>query len=168
MNRNERMNHPRRLIALLAVPGFAMLAGAAVAEHRQPPRRPVDSAATVQYREECGSCHLPFPPRGLPPASWQRLMAELDQHFGTDASIDTAASRAIGAWLQANAGREPVKTAARPLLRMTESPWFQHEHDEIGADAFRRPGIKGPANCGACHRGAAEGRFGEHDIRVPQ
>ena len=42
------------------------------------------------YVQECGSCHVAFAPGLLPAASWQRLMADLGRHFGSDASLDAA------------------------------------------------------------------------------
>ena len=172
MFRTNRVTPPRLLCALLVLPGIAMLGDAAVADEHESLRRPADSAAAALYREECGSCHVPFPARGLPPSSWRAVMAQLDRHFGTDASIDPAVGRKIGSWLEANANREPAKPAAKPaakpVLRLTETQWFRHEHDEIGADVFRRPRIKGAANCGACHPRAAEGRYSEHEIRIPR
>src|SRR5574343_427448 len=53
------------------------------------------------YQSECGSCHVAFPARGLPASSWQHLMGGLGKHFGTDASLDAATTKAIGDWLQA-------------------------------------------------------------------
>ncbi len=165
-----RSRRPRRLGTLLALPGVAtlVLAAAAAADEPKHAGSAADSMAARLYREECGSCHVPYPARGLPPSSWRAVMAQLDRHFGTDASIDAPTSRMIHDWLQANAGREPARPPARPVLRLTEMPWFLHEHDEIGAPVFRRTAIKGPANCAACHPRAAEGRFSEHEIRIPR
>ena len=33
-------------------------------------------------KEECGGCHLAFPPSMLPASSWRRMMGELENHFG--------------------------------------------------------------------------------------
>lgn len=163
-----RSRCPRRLATLLALPGLVALALAAAGDEREHGAPAADSAAARLYREECGSCHVPYPARGLPSSSWHAVMAQLDRHFGTDASIDAQTSRTIQAWLQANAGREPSKAPARPVLRLTETTWFLHEHGEIGAPVFRRPVIKGPTNCSACHPHAAEGRFSEREIRIPR
>lgn len=132
------------------------------------------------YREECGSCHVAYPPRALPQASWRAIMRTLDQHFGTDASLDAVPAAAITAWLDGNAGRnrhaerdrgearDSVDARDRVVLRITQTPWFRHEHHEIGADVWKRPSVRGPANCEACHAGAASGRFSEHDVRIPR
>jgi mono/diheme cytochrome c family protein len=167
MWKDLRFTRPRRLAALLALPGLAVLAFATAAGERKPGGSTSDSPAARLYREECGSCHVPYPARGLPPSSWRAVMAQLERHFGSDASVDASVGRTIQAWLQANAGREPATPPARPTLRLTEMRWFLHEHDEIGAAVFRRQAIKGPANCAACHPRAAEGRFSEREIRIP-
>jgi len=48
------------------------------------------------YKAECGSCHVAYPPQLLPGASWQQLMAQLERHFGSDASLDATAQQEIG------------------------------------------------------------------------
>ncbi|HJV72255.1 cytochrome C [Ideonella sp.] len=119
------------------------------------------------YLQECGACHVPFPARGLPAASWRRLMANLPHHFGTDASLDPAAERDLGAWLQAQAG-SPSRVAEPPQDRLTRSTWFVREHDEVPAGLWRSAAVGKASNCAACHTRAAEGRFGEHEIRLPR
>ncbi|HEX6136875.1 MAG TPA: diheme cytochrome c [Casimicrobiaceae bacterium] len=125
------------------------------------------TALRRSWQAECGSCHVAYPPRLLPARSWRALMSDLDRHFGTSASVDAAAGASILAFLQANAGRDR-SPAAPPLLRITESPWFVREHDEVAPAEWRSPKVKSAANCGACHPGAESGRFGEHDVRIPR
>lgn len=137
-----------------------------------PAVEPADAAAAVAMKNECGSCHVAFPTRLLPAASWQKIMGSLGDHYGTDATIDDAAVAAqITKYLVANAGdparAKDVKGAAVPM-RITETRWFVREHDEVRADAWKRPSIKSAANCGACHQGAAEGNFSERGIRIPK
>ncbi len=36
------------------------------------------------YSEECGACHLAYPPSLLPQASWRGIMDGLADHFGED------------------------------------------------------------------------------------
>lgn len=123
------------------------------------------------YTQECGACHLPYPPALLPAASWPRLMAKLNRHYGTDASLDPAAEKALTAWLQANAGtykkvrRDPTPP---PDERITRSAWFQREHREISPAVWQRPAVKSAANCAACHTQAEQGDFSERQIRIPR
>lgn len=121
------------------------------------------------YQRECAACHVAYPSHLLPAASWARLMKQLPQHFGTDASLDDpATARQIGDWLAAHAatGRRAADVIEQD--RITHSPWFLREHREMPAAVWQRAAIKSPANCAACHPGAAEGRFGEHEIRIPK
>jgi hypothetical protein len=123
------------------------------------------------YRADCGACHVAYPPALLPAASWQRLMAGLDRHFGSDASLDPATTKAIAAWLAAGAGRyrKVQRDAAPPPEdRITRAAWFVREHDELPAAAWKRADVKSPANCPACHTQADRGDFGESRIRVPR
>ncbi|MBL8350210.1 MAG: diheme cytochrome c [Burkholderiaceae bacterium] len=123
------------------------------------------------YQQECAACHLAYPPGLLPAASWQRLMAGLPHHFGSDASLDAATQQSLSAWLTANAGsykkvaRDP---APPPEDRISKAPWFVREHREVSAATWRRKSIGSASNCAACHGGAAQGRFSEHDLRIPQ
>lgn len=119
------------------------------------------------YVEECGSCHVPYPARGLPAASWKTLMGGLDRHFGTDAGLEPAQAGEIDRWLRAHAGRPDASLAGAASPRITRSRWFLREHDELPASTWNLPAVKSPANCGACHRQAASGAFSEHDVRVP-
>lgn len=120
-----------------------------------------------QYQQECGSCHLAYPPGLLPAASWQRLMANLPRHFGTDASLDAAAGQAIGVWLTANAGSYKKVREAPAQDRISRADWFVREHREVAPAVWQRAAIKSAANCQACHGKADIGSFRERDIRIP-
>jgi Dihaem cytochrome c len=123
------------------------------------------------YQQECSSCHIAYPPRMLPAASWQRLMNNLPRHFGTDASLDAATVSQISDWLQAHAtidARSRGNAASPPEDRITRSPWFVREHDEVTAATWQRPSVKSPSHCAACHTRAEQGDFSEHNIRIPR
>ena len=103
------------------------------------------------YKAECGSCHVAYPPQLLPGASWQQLMAQLERHFGSDASLDATAQQEIGRYLAAHAGGRAAPAGAEP--RITHTRWFLKEHrGEI-------PATKNPASCAACHKGAEDGYY---------
>jgi len=149
-------------VAFAAVAGFLSSPGAIAGGHKLP------AATNAAWKSECGSCHVPYPPSLLPAASWRAIMAGLDRHFGNDATIDAATAAAIEAFLVANAGRDRSKPpTAEPILRITETRWFRHEHDDVAAATFESPAVKSAANCGACHLNADSGRFSEREIRIP-
>ena len=145
---------------LLAAAALASLPAAAPAgEHGRA------TALLPAYRQECSACHVAYPPGLLPPASWQRLMANLPRHFGTDASVDAGQAREIEGWLLANASRRPAEP---PQDRITRSTWFVRKHDEVPTAAWQRAAVRSPSNCAACHAQADQGNFDEHAVRIPR
>jgi hypothetical protein len=136
-------------------------AAAAEAKTPRPPPPPV-------YEAECGSCHVAYPARFLGQSSWTAVLGALDQHFGTDASLDAPTLAAIRAYLDAGARSKPTERDGKPLLRISETSWFRHEHPRPDAKVWAHPEVRSPANCGACHREAASGSYRERDIRVPK
>jgi len=121
------------------------------------------------YRQECGSCHLAYPPSLLPAASWQRLMGGLERHFGTDASLDPATVQSLAGWLQAHAGTDRRVTAAPPEDRITRAAWFERKHRQVDDPrVWRHASVKSAANCAACHTQAEQGRFDEHSLTFPR
>jgi hypothetical protein len=129
---------------------------------------PVTDAPTLA---ECTACHIAYPAGLLPAASWQRIMGDLGNHFGDDASLDDATRESITAYLVANAadtggrewGRRMLRGVdpANPPLRITELPRWEHKHDEVPAREWKSVKVKSRANCGACHADAAQGYFEE-------
>jgi nitrate/TMAO reductase-like tetraheme cytochrome c subunit len=125
-------------------------------------------ASSSKLKAECGSCHVVYPPKMLPAASWREIMAHLDKHFGTDASVSAEAQRELSELLQKNASNRDEKVSGKPVLRISETRWFQDEHEEVSQRTWRNPKVKSASNCGACHTRADEGRFGEHEVRIPR
>ncbi len=95
-------------------------------------------------------------------------MSTLGDHFGVDASADAATIEKISRYL-ASTARSPSRTqAGPPILRITETRWFVHEHDEVSQQQWRNPKVKSAANCGACHQDAEAGGFSERSLHIPQ
>jgi nitrate/TMAO reductase-like tetraheme cytochrome c subunit len=128
---------------------------------------PMPSDMPKSYEAECASCHMAYPPGLLSEKSWQNVMGNLSKHFGTDASIDQKDQSAITNWLKKNAATRQKYSELAPENRITKTTWFIRKHDEIRADVWKRPSIKSPANCAACHTNAAEGIFSEKNISIP-
>ena len=125
------------------------------------------SDAPKSYEAECASCHMAYSPGSLGQKNWQNIMAGLDKHFGTDASIDAKTNSEITQWLLKNAATKEKYSAFAPENRITKTSWFIREHDELRADVWKRAGVKSPGNCLACHTDAANGGFSENNIRIP-
>lgn len=154
---------PTRLSALL----LAALAGAALgAAADDGARAPVPQLPA--YTQECGACHLAYPPAMLPAASWRRLLAGMNEHFGTDASLKPATTSALADWLSANAGSGKRARPSPPQDRITRLAWFLREHDEVAAATWASPAVKRAANCAACHTKADQGDYRERHVRIPR
>ena len=160
MNRTQAPRR-RRLLAAAAL-AAALPAVAQAGEHGRA------TALLPAYRQECSACHVAYPPGLLPAPSWQRLLAHLPQHFGSDASLDPATVKQLSDWLTANAAPAGRGAEAPPQDRITRSTWFVREHREVPAQAWQRTSIRSAANCAACHTQANEGVFDEHDVRIPR
>lgn len=129
-------------------------------EHRGIPATPAK-----QWQQECGACHIAYPPYMLPPASWLKLMRDLDKHFDTDASLSAQETRVVTDYLVKNAANSKYFDSAP--LRITETNRFRQEHDKIELAAIKHPSVKSLANCQACHPGAEQENFDEHQLRIP-
>jgi Dihaem cytochrome c len=151
-----------------AMLAFAVLFGATLAAQAGGVRREPPLSLLPKYQQECASCHVAYPPGMLPTESWRRVMSGLSRHFGADASMDASSMQEISAWLAANAGTYRRVREAPPEDRITRSAWFTRKHDEVSTATWKRPAVKSPANCTACHAQADQGDFNEHNIRIPR
>ena len=119
------------------------------------------------YVQECGSCHVAFPPGLLPAASWQRLMDGLARHYGSDATLDAAMARTLSGWLASHAGSGKRAASVPKDDRITQGPWFVNEHREVRS-VIGGAQVKSASDCAACHTRAADGSYREREIRIPK
>lgn len=143
--------------------------------------RTTDVAAVEnhRYKEECGSCHMAYPPGLLPGRSWEKMMTSLDDHFGENAELDATTASELTQFLLANStdasqnyrrSRQMVRGLADEAvpLRITQLEYFRHEHREIPDRLIRdNPKVASLSNCNACHRKAERGSFREREIAIP-
>ena len=158
------MNELRSVLlaaALLPLGAFAYKEG----EGGGTPLLPAQTDA--KWQQECGSCHIAYPPGLLPAESWRKVMASLDKHFGADASMAPAETKEITDFL-VKFGSNRWSGAATPP-RITETAGFKRQHGgaELPAGVWKRSSVKGPSNCQACHPGADKGDFNERSIKIP-
>lgn len=137
---------------------------------------PVTHPAT---KNECAACHMAYPAGLLPARSWQKMMGELDRHFGEDASLSAQEVEQIGRYLTGNAADSPQANRIMQRIasgiapgtspqRFTETPLFGYLHDEVPSGVWKRKGIASKSNCVACHTRAEQGSFIEREIRIPK
>ncbi len=131
-----------------------------------------------QWRDECGSCHAVFYPALLPSRSWKKMMAEQDQHFGSDLGLDGPTAAALLKFLTDNSADQQITEAAFKIgqsipknatpLRITETPYWLKKHHEITAADWANPLVKSKNNCAACHTDADAGSFEDAAMRIPK
>ncbi|WP_345972154.1 cytochrome b/b6 domain-containing protein [Sulfurimonas diazotrophicus] len=179
--RSVKLTFFQKAIALLGI-GLALATPVYLLTVRDNPLTATHTAA-VDYRtehplfaNECAACHTLYPPSLLPGRSWRRLMADLENHFGDDASLEAAETQNILAYLVANAAEHATSEAAFKLsasmsnmdiIAVTQTPFWKKTHRRIAADIFARDAVKGRANCKACHSDVERGLLEDTNITIP-
>ena len=176
----------RPLLALLVAAGLIAGGVWALNAFGKVPAKglPVSVAAfDPQFADECSACHMIYNPSLLPAQDWRKLMGELPDHFGEDASLDEKATAHITQWLVAHAAETADMRAshvfrlaaskdagndAGGLASITQSRGWQHYHEDVPQALFRRKTVRSPANCVACHKDAEAGLFSPYAIDVPK
>lgn len=131
-----------------------------------------------RYASECGACHFAYLPGLLPARSWRRIMGNLDDHFGEDATLSPAVSKELTRYLVYNAGDikrgEDSRKLMRRLsandapLRITHLPYFKRKHRELPTRLVAgNARVRSISNCQACHTQAARGVFEEDTAKIP-
>jgi hypothetical protein len=130
------------------------------------------------YKDECSSCHMAYPPGLLPAKSWEKVMSSLEDHFGDNAELDARSHKEITDFLVSNSADKSDYRRSRRfassngsgniVTRITETPYFKHEHDEVPARMVTgNKEVNSFSNCNACHRKADQASFRESDISIP-
>lgn len=156
------------VLAVIVATSFATMAS-----------RPVEGLPAPMHEsvaEECGACHMAFPASLLPAESWRYLVANLDDHFGEDASLSDSLSSEIADWLADHAAETadtyPAHAFSEPdpaaVGQITASPGWKAIHAGIDAPEFKRRPIYTAANCAACHKDAESGLFSPLAISIPK
>ncbi len=128
------------------------------------------------YADECAACHMAYPPSLLPAKNWGTLMAQLDDHFGEDASLNATTTDEITTWLFENASdsvdSKPAHVFSRSNpaspLAITETPFWKNTHRTIPDEIFASPPIYDNGNCAACHSDADSAAFYPANISIPK
>jgi cytochrome b len=139
--------------------------------------------AAVDYKKEhplfvneCASCHTLYPPSLLPERSWRLMMADLENHFGDDASLEPSDTQSILEYLVANAAEHSTSEASVKILQslpnqdiiaVTQTPFWKRTHRGIAPDVFDHERVKSRANCKACHGDIERGLIEDRAIKVP-
>ncbi|NCA69813.1 MAG: cytochrome C [Sphingobacteriia bacterium] len=145
----------------------------------------VSPVTPATYTQECGACHLAYQPGLLPAMDWARIMTPtaLADHYGEDASLPAAAWKEITNYLVTHGADQTRSSRSRAfaisdspeagrqageLPRISRTPYFLHEHDEIPLGLVTdNPEVRSFSQCNLCHRGAADGVYNEDEVWIP-
>ena len=130
------------------------------------------------YKAECASCHFAYQPGLLPAKSWTKLMGDLSNHFGVDASLDSADNQKLLKYLLGNSAEKFTEykrsrrindsiAAYETPIAVTKTRYFIQKHREIAPRLIERKEVRSLANCTACHTTADKGSYGERAIKIP-
>jgi len=106
---------------------------------------------------ECGDCHMAFPPQTLPKASWEKIIGNLADHYGEDASLDPALTAEVLAYHVEHASdvssvRAAMKWRANgTFARITDAPRFKDKHGTCPQEVWNHEKVRSKSNCLACH-----------------
>ncbi|OGH00683.1 MAG: hypothetical protein A2600_05635 [Candidatus Lambdaproteobacteria bacterium RIFOXYD1_FULL_56_27] len=130
------------------------------------------------YKEECGSCHFALPANLLPRRSWEKMMTQLEDHFGDDASLEPDEAEQILGYLVSHAAETSLSSASYRLThslapeeapqRITGLDYWKMRHEEIAEERFKQKPIGNKIHCNACHKYAEYGSFENAHIKVPE
>ncbi|MBL1353107.1 MAG: diheme cytochrome c [Zetaproteobacteria bacterium] len=136
------------------------------------------TGAIKGYKNECAACHMLYPANLLPARSWQRVMSNLDHHFGENAELDQKDRTSITKYLMGHAADQSRNYFGRRInqsipkdsvpLRISETRYFLQKHHEIPSRLVsKNPKVGSFSNCIACHSGAERGSFDEDEVVIP-
>lgn len=116
---------------------------------------PVIDNPTVM--KECTDCHMAFPPQTLPKALWEKIIGDLSNHYGDDATLDAATTAEILDYHVKNASdvtnvRASIKWRSNKMFtRITDAPRFVDKHRQCPPEVWSHAKVGSKANCLACH-----------------
>ncbi|MEQ1647315.1 MAG: cytochrome b/b6 domain-containing protein [Hyphomicrobiaceae bacterium] len=154
----------------------AIAASAATFTFSMQPARGIAVAPLDQtYIKECGACHTPHHPSLATAATWTRIIADANNHFGDNAELEPVLAQTIQAYLVKNSAENSDSKAAHIMraprdtttLRITDAKDWQRIHAQIPSTTFVAKVVSGKLNCAACHADASTGLFKPRSIAIP-
>lgn len=132
-------------------------------------------AEHAQFYKECISCHTLYPPYLLPKESWVKMMDDLENHFGDDASLEETDKNSIKNYLVKNSAETSTKESAWKILKsiknsdtiaITKTQYWQNRHNGIDKSIFKSKKVGSISNCKACHKNIERGLLNDKDIQI--
>ena len=141
-------------------------------------KRGVAPVNNQQYINECASCHFAYQAGLLPQRSWKKIMGNLENHFGTDASLEKIDEKQILKYLQDNSAEKftnykrsrkinaSIASSSTPVY-ISKTPYLKSKHKKIPSKYITQKEVISISNCMACHTKANTGSYSERQINIP-
>lgn len=120
-------------------------------------------------KQECSDCHMVYQPEMLTQAAWTKMMGDLANHFGEDATLPAETNKRVLDYHLANAADVSTFKSAKRFIRgidpnkaplkITDTARYAHKHERISSEVWDRKNIRFKANCIACHTDADKGDY---------
>jgi cytochrome b len=129
------------------------------------------------FMQECKRCHMLYPPYLLNSSSWVKMMDELSDHFGDDASVDEEKYISIKEYLVAHSASVSKREAGVKILQsisdneylsITDTPFWKEQHDDIDITVFNSDKVESKSKCTACHLDIKNGHIEDKNINLPK
>ena len=132
----------------------------------------ISSVKLQQYNDLCGSCHFPYQPGLLPGVSWEKIMNNLDSHFGQLVKMTDVKKRTMRRYLLDNsAGHVNDEISVQILqtlkynpipVRITQTPFIIDKHNQL-ENKIKPQSI---GQCNRCHQDAQQGLYEKQNIHI--
>lgn len=130
------------------------------------------------YKEECAGCHMAYSPGLLPQKSWEKVMANLEDHYGDNAELSQQRHIEVLNYLTTKAADFSQYKRSRKIMasldktkitdRITLTPYFIRKHDEIPKKfVIDNSKVGSFSQCDSCHSNTENGSFSEDEISIP-
>ncbi len=133
----------------------------------------ISSVKFEQYNMLCGSCHFPYQAGLMPAISWEKMMSNLDDHFGQPVKMTDIEIRTMRRYLLDNsAGHVNDEISNKILqsfnynsvsLRITKTPFFIDKHNPDHNKVNRN----NMGECDSCHQDAQHGDYNNDRNIIP-
>ncbi|WP_369602340.1 diheme cytochrome c [Hahella sp. SMD15-11] len=143
-------------------------------------KKGVEPVTNDTWAEECGACHVAYPPGLLPARSWKALLAPkaLADHFGENAELDEDTLKVLTEYATTHAADQSLYKRSRKImasirddetpLRITETRYIRRKHGEIPEKYIKgNPKVGSLSNCNACHTEIDKGVFDDDTVIIP-
>ncbi|AXH13618.1 diheme cytochrome c [Halarcobacter bivalviorum] len=101
-------------------------------------------------------------------------MADLENHFGDDASVEEETHNIILKFLEKNSAETSTKEASfmildslknKDIIAISETTYWKEKHKNIDDKIFSNSLVKSKANCKACHNDIEKGLIEDENIK---